>query len=94
MGFGNRHTAAASIARETRAVLVVVSESSVVRIFDNGELVSEIIPELWIRSKYGHHLTGRSAEKTDQDMMVVGKTSYNGQICPSGRPRCFGGICH
>lgn len=27
---------------------VVVSESSVVRVFDDGKLVAEIIPELWM----------------------------------------------
>ncbi len=75
LGFGSRHMAAASITRETRAVAVVVSESSLVRIFDNGELVSEIIPELWILSKYSHHLTGHYTEKTDQDMTVVSKAS-------------------
>ncbi len=45
LGFGGRHMAAASITKATKAVGVVVSESSVVRVFDDGELVSEIIPE-------------------------------------------------
>ncbi len=53
LGLGSRHMAAASITRETRAMAVVVSESSVVRIFDTGEIVAEIIPELWMLSRYG-----------------------------------------
>jgi DNA integrity scanning protein DisA with diadenylate cyclase activity len=46
LGLGSRHMAAASITRRTSAVAVVVSMSSFVRVFDNGELISEIIPEL------------------------------------------------
>lgn len=53
LGLGSRHMAAASITRETQAIAVVVSESSVVRIFDDGEIVAEIIPELWMLSRYG-----------------------------------------
>ena len=45
LGFGSRHMAAASITHETKAVAVVVSKSGVVRVFDNGRLVGEIIPE-------------------------------------------------
>jgi hypothetical protein len=38
----------------TKAVGIVVSESSVVRLFCHGKLVGEIIPELWLmdRSAY------------------------------------------
>jgi diadenylate cyclase len=47
LGFGSRHMAAASISKETDAVAVVVSESDgVVRLFDDGELVAELIP--WV----------------------------------------------
>jgi len=30
---------------------VVVSESSVVRVFENGKLIEELIPEVWVRSR-------------------------------------------
>ncbi|MBW1920966.1 MAG: DNA integrity scanning protein DisA nucleotide-binding domain protein [Deltaproteobacteria bacterium] len=73
LGFGACHMAAASISKETQAVAVVVSESSIVRVFDNGELVAEIIPELWMLSKYGHHLSGAFSEKTDREITVVSK---------------------
>lgn len=48
LGLGSRHMAGASVSKKTNAVAVVVSESSVVRVFDDGEIVSEIIPELWM----------------------------------------------
>lgn len=43
LGLGSRHVAAASITRHTNAVTVVVSESSVVRVLDDGEITAEII---------------------------------------------------
>ncbi|MEW6143876.1 MAG: diadenylate cyclase [Thermodesulfobacteriota bacterium] len=53
LGLGSRHMAAASITRTTNAVAIVVSESSMVRVFDNGAIVGEIIPELWMLRQYG-----------------------------------------
>jgi len=52
LGLGSRHMAAASISKQTDAVAIVVSESSVVRLFDDGEIISEIIPELWLLDQY------------------------------------------
>ena len=40
LGLGSRHMAAASVSNNTSAVAGAVSESSMVRVFDNGELVS------------------------------------------------------
>jgi diadenylate cyclase len=74
LGFGARHMAAAAITRNTGAVAVVVSESSVVRVFDNGELISEIIPELWLFSRYGHHISGPLSERKDARLTVVSKS--------------------
>jgi DNA integrity scanning protein DisA with diadenylate cyclase activity len=48
LGLGSRHLAAANISAVTKAVGIVVSESSVVRLFCHGRLVGEIIPELWM----------------------------------------------
>ncbi len=48
---GSRQMAAASMTRETQAIAVVVPESSVVRVFAKGELIEELIPEIWIRSR-------------------------------------------
>lgn len=50
-GLGTRHAAGASISRTTKAVAVVVSQSSVVRVFADGELVAEILPELFLMSR-------------------------------------------
>jgi diadenylate cyclase len=50
-GLGTRHAAAASITRATRTVAVVVSQSSVVRVFGRGQLLAEIIPELFLLSR-------------------------------------------
>jgi diadenylate cyclase len=48
LGLGSRHIAAANMSSVTNAVGIVVSESSVVRLFCHGKLVGEIIPELWM----------------------------------------------
>ncbi|MGB9197683.1 MAG: diadenylate cyclase [Terriglobales bacterium] len=48
LGLGSRHIAAANMSAVTSAVGVVVSESSVVRLFCHGQLVGEIIPEVWM----------------------------------------------
>ena len=48
LGLGSRHIAAANLSAVTNAVGIVVSESSVVRLFCHGKLVGEIIPELWM----------------------------------------------
>ena len=70
LGLGSRHMAAASISKQTKAVAVVVSESSVVRVFDDGELISQIIPELWMLSRYHAHLT-EGAHHHEEEVTVV-----------------------
>ncbi|HEX5468761.1 MAG TPA: diadenylate cyclase [Gaiellaceae bacterium] len=52
-GLGTRHAAAASVSRKTNAIAVVVSQSSVVRVYARGEVRAEIIPELFLMSKEG-----------------------------------------
>ncbi len=73
LGLGSRHMAAASITRETNAIAVVVSESSIVRVFDNGEIVSELIPEMWLLSRYSLHMSGHYSERTDDHLTVFSK---------------------
>jgi diadenylate cyclase len=73
LGLGSRHVAGASISRQTRAVAVVVSESSMVRMFDDGELVSEIVPELWMIDGYTSRMEGRIFTRRDQDVTVIGR---------------------
>jgi DNA integrity scanning protein DisA with diadenylate cyclase activity len=50
-GLGTRHAAAASISAATGAVAVVVSQSSVVRVYAGGAVQAEIIPELFLMSR-------------------------------------------
>ncbi len=75
LGLGSRHMAAASITRMTEAVAVVVSESSLVRVFDDGELVSEVIPELWMLRRFSTQVTGPAAQSTglEDPVTVVNK---------------------
>jgi diadenylate cyclase len=73
LGLGSRHVAAASITKETNAVAVVVSESSIIRIFDDGEIISEIIPELWVVKKHGVHLKEPFTTKNVEQMTVASK---------------------
>ena len=73
LGLGSRHMAAASVSKQTGAVAVAVSESSMVRMFDDGELVSEIIPELWMFDGYRTHLEGRVFTRREEDITVIGR---------------------
>lgn len=73
LGLGSRHVAGASISRQTDAVAVVVSESSMVRMFDDGELVSEIVPELWMIDGYRSRLEGRTQTRQDADVAVISR---------------------
>lgn len=70
LGLGSRHMAGASISKATRAVAVVVSESSVVRLFEDGELLGEVIPELWMLERYGGFL-GPEAERSTEGGSTV-----------------------
>jgi diadenylate cyclase len=50
-GLGTRHAAGASISAATRATAIVVSQSSVVRVFSAGQVRAEVIPELFLLSR-------------------------------------------
>jgi DNA integrity scanning protein DisA with diadenylate cyclase activity len=73
LGLGSRHMAAASITKQTNAVAVVVSESSIVRVFDDGEIVAEIIPELWMINRYSLHLAAPYSERCKEEITVISK---------------------
>jgi len=72
-GLGSRHMAGASISSTTNAVAVVVSESSIVRVFDDGDLISEILPELWLLQRYRLHLRGPYSTRSDNEMTVASR---------------------
>ena len=73
LGLGSRHLAAASVSRHTDAVAVAVSENSTVRMFDDGELVSEIIPEIWMLGGYSTRLEGKTFTRQAEDITVIGR---------------------
>ena len=71
LGLGTRHIAAAGISLQTRALTVVVSESSLVRVFENGEIIAEIYPELWLFRLHQSQLKGLRVEQQDDESMTV-----------------------
>jgi diadenylate cyclase len=70
-GMASRHLAGASISQVTDAVAIVVSESSMVRVFDDGKLVAEIIPELWLMDHYNVQLAAPYQEERVGDLAVL-----------------------
>ena len=77
LGLGSRHIAAANMSSITNAVTVVVSESSVVRLFCHGKLVGEIIPELWMFDRTAQ-LRGLVKKETFGELTVL--TPTNGHL--------------
>jgi len=71
LGLGSRHLAAAGISSITKAIGIVVSESSVVRVFCHGKLVAEIIPELWLLNRGNVHVRGAVTEERIRDLAVI-----------------------
>ena len=70
LGLGSRHIAAANMSAVTKAVGIVVSESSVVRLFCHGQLIGEIIPELWMMD-HAAHLRGAVKREQVGDLTVL-----------------------
>jgi len=71
LGLGTRHIAAASISQQTEALAVVVSESSIVRIFSHGELMAEILPEVWLMSRFSPHVVHPSITEYPRENVAV-----------------------
>jgi hypothetical protein len=44
-----------------------------VRMFDDGELVSEIVPELWMIEGYRSRLEGQTQTRQDEDVAVISR---------------------
>jgi DNA integrity scanning protein DisA with diadenylate cyclase activity len=70
LGLGSRHIAAAHMSAVTKAVGIVVSESSVVRLFCQGKLVGEIIPEVWMMD-HAVHLRGSAKKERVGDLTIL-----------------------
>jgi diadenylate cyclase len=71
LGLGSRHVAGASITLNTDSVAVVVSESSVVRILDDGKIIAEIIPELWLIQRASSHIEGGDMEEIEEENIAI-----------------------
>jgi diadenylate cyclase len=71
LGLGSRHFAAASISKVTQATGIVVSESALVRVFDDGQLIAEVLPELWLLSRYNVQLRAPFSEEHVRDLAVL-----------------------
>ena len=71
LGLGSRHLAGASISRNTGTVAIVVSQSAVVRLFCHGDLVAEILPELWMLDRHRANVRGAVKEERFEDLAVV-----------------------
>jgi diadenylate cyclase len=71
LGLGSRHIAAANMSAVTKAVGIVVSESSVVRLFCHGQLVGEIIPEVWMVDHAAQHLRGNVKREQVGELTIL-----------------------
>ena len=70
LGLGSRHIAAANMSAVTKAVGIVVSESSVVRLFCHRQLVGEIIPEVWMLD-HSAHLRGTAKREQVGELTIL-----------------------
>ena len=70
-GLGSRHIAGVSISFSTKAIAVVVSESSIVRVYQHGALKAEIIPELWLFNRHELALHGRVRKDEEHRIAIV-----------------------
>lgn len=77
LGLGSRHFAAASISKATKAIGIVVSESALVRVFADGALIAEVLPELWLLSRRNVQLHAPFSEEHIRDLAVLVKQSLD-----------------
>ena len=70
-GLGSRHYAAAAITNKTNAIAVVISKSSVIRVFHQGNLISEIMPQKWFLTDHTIHLLPPYSEQSSHDLTIL-----------------------
>jgi diadenylate cyclase len=70
-GLGARHMAAAAISKTTSAIGIVVSQTATVRVFKAGDLVAEILPELWLLGRYSSYLAGPVRADHESNVAVL-----------------------
>ena len=80
LGLGARHMAAAAITRATRSVAIVVSLSSIVRVFYKGHILAEIIPDIWMLGRHSIQIEGPFKESKIAGLRVfASELSENAQ---------------
>ena len=95
LGLGTRHIAAASISAVTGAVAVVVSESSIVRLFAAGALIAEILPELWLLQRYMPHIAEANVTSdSTHNLGIVSERTERPSLSAREPNRTVGGIIH
>jgi hypothetical protein len=58
--------------QQTDALAVVVSESSIVRVFNGGVLIAEILPEIYLLNRFNSHVKHpRLTEHPEENIAVV-----------------------
>jgi diadenylate cyclase len=70
LGLGSRHPTAASVSKRLDVVAIAVSETSIVGVFHGGELIAEIIPELWLLGRQVPTSRGGVTERHAGDMAI------------------------
>ncbi len=75
LGLGARHMAAAAITRVTRSVAVVLSLTSIVRVFYQGQIVAEIIPEVWMLGRESIQIEGPLEESKIAGLRIFASES-------------------
>jgi DNA integrity scanning protein DisA with diadenylate cyclase activity len=81
MGLGARHLAAAAISKHTNAVAIVVSLSSIILVFDDGEIVGEVLPELLTVGRDSIFISHPHFEENQKELItVVTKKHKNKEI--------------
>lgn len=71
LGLGARHLAAAAISKHTSAVAVVVSLSSIILVFDDGEIFGEVLPELWAVGRESIFISNPHIEESKKETITV-----------------------
>ena len=82
LGLGSRHVAGAAISKQLDVISIVVSESAVVRVFHGGELIAEVIPELWLLSRHHLHMQGPVSEQHVRDVAIFTTRPESGETGP------------
>jgi diadenylate cyclase len=81
LGLGARHLAAAAISKHTNAVAIVLSLSSIILVFNDGEIAGELLPELWSVGRQSIFIPNPHIEEShEKNITVVTKKHMKEEI--------------